>query len=335
MMSKSGNRIEGITKLQSVCIFLVVLIHSVPISEMESNPFWVVRGHHFIFIFIMPLFMFLAGYLFILTNLERDISYPRFMFKKAKRLLIPYFVIGSVAFVIKSMFSRYAVRPIAFDLTHYVRGILYPLENPIILFWFLPTLFLIFLLAPVFKRLLIMNNKFLIVAILLLLELLFILNPVRIRFLNLMGVAEYLIYFYAGCLFCFYFRDRVKYLGKAAVVLLLFVLLLAGNEILMRNQNLVLRLHLAFLGIIFSFALAYSLVGLKWNVTRYIDGYYYQIYLLSWFPQGFGRTIYKLGIIDYYFTMVLMLAAGLLIPVLCTKLVVKKMAPIRVLIGIK
>jgi len=335
MTGKPGHKIEGITKLQSVCIFLVILVHSIPNSVMESNPAWVMHGHHLITLFIMPLFMFLSGYLFILSNMDRVISYPRFMLKKVKRLLIPYFVISTVAFVLKCMLSKYAIRPTAFDFTHYLRGILYPLENPMILFWFLPTLFLIFLLAPAFKKLLRWNNKYMMVAILLLLELLFILNPVKIRFLNMIGVAEYLIYFYTGCLFSFYFKDRVEYLGKATVVLVLFLLLFVGNEILMRNQNPILRLHLAFLGIIFSFALAYCLAGLKWNVTKYIDGYYYQIYLLSWFPQGFGRTIYKMGYIDYYDTMLLMLVAGLFIPVLCAKLVEKKIRPMRICIGMK
>lgn len=334
-MSELKRRIDGITILQSIGIFLVVLGHCVPISEVESNPSWVAWGHHFIFVFHMPLFMFLSGYLFILTTMERSISYPRFVFKKAKRLLLPYFAISSVAFIFKNILSKYALRPITPDISHYVRGMLYPLENPIILFWFLPMLFMIFLLAPGFKRLLALDNKFVMVATLVLLEIFFILNPVKIRFLNISGVAEYLVYFYAGCLFSYYFRDRVRCLGKATVAISLFLLLLAGNELLVRNPGAVLRLHLAFLGIIFSFALSYAMVGLKWNITKYIDGYSYQIYLLSWFPQVFCRILYQLGVIDYYFTVFLMLIAGLFIPVLFAKLVEKKMSPLRIVFGMK
>lgn len=61
--------------------------------------------------------------------------------EKVKRLLIPYWVISTIAFVPKVLLSRYAMRPLDFSYENYVHMLIYPSDNVIVFFWFLPTLF--------------------------------------------------------------------------------------------------------------------------------------------------------------------------------------------------
>lgn len=49
----------------------------------------------FIYIFHMPLFMFISGYLFNLTKISNNTSYKTVIKEKVVRLLIPYFAFNT------------------------------------------------------------------------------------------------------------------------------------------------------------------------------------------------------------------------------------------------
>lgn len=88
----------------------------------------------------MPLFIAIAGYSLYFT-LQRYTTLASFLYKKVKRLIIPFFIIGllwMIPFRLISKYSAYQNEPIIKIVIDLFCGI-YSGH-----LWFLPTLFLIF-----------------------------------------------------------------------------------------------------------------------------------------------------------------------------------------------
>ena len=83
-------------------IILVVIGHADMTSAYDE--LWIKR---WIYSFHMPLFVFVSGFLFCYTtpNIESTPS-KSFLLKKAQRLLLPFLVINTIIFLIKTMFGN-------------------------------------------------------------------------------------------------------------------------------------------------------------------------------------------------------------------------------------
>jgi fucose 4-O-acetylase-like acetyltransferase len=131
-----------ISFLQAFAIVLVVAGH---LGDTESAVYGVINS--WIYAFHMPLFMFISGFLMKYTAADADIEPRTFIGKKAVRLLAPYFVISTLVFPIKALLSRWAARPIEMSWADYFHQLIYPADNVVFYFWYLPTLFFIFVIA--------------------------------------------------------------------------------------------------------------------------------------------------------------------------------------------
>ena len=131
-------------------IILVVLGHSMYPGDrnLVSN---------YIYSFHMPLFAFIAGYLFMTyTNIK---TYWSFVRKKTSRLIIPYVFWITFMFIVKFLFSSlltadiFVNNPIGFDFNVLYNMLLYPSKAVVSYYWFAIVLFFIFILfAPLIKK---------------------------------------------------------------------------------------------------------------------------------------------------------------------------------------
>lgn len=89
------NRLISIDIAKAICIILVVIGHYNP----DNAPEWYHTINLFIYTFHMPLFMFASGYVYAATigNLRGG----EFLYKKFKRLMIPYFSTSIIIISIK------------------------------------------------------------------------------------------------------------------------------------------------------------------------------------------------------------------------------------------
>lgn len=103
-----------------------------------------------IYSFHMPLFFFISGFLFCLTNPAerlRITSYRAFLKKKTVRLLVPFLFINTVIFWVKAVLIKDpSIMQHPTSLT-WDSFIYYTLFAPIGFMWFLPALFVIFALV--------------------------------------------------------------------------------------------------------------------------------------------------------------------------------------------
>jgi fucose 4-O-acetylase-like acetyltransferase len=336
---EKSDKLSAILNLQTFGILLVVLGHSVPRSSVlhASPPYpdYIIWMHNFIYSFHMPLFMFLSGYLFVHSTRDREIQYINFIGKKVTRLLIPYIVLSTLAFLPKVILTKYAARPIELTCTSYIRGLIFPSENPIIAMWFLPVLFSIFLVAPLLKKIIDKNRLFITLTALAALAALNIFNPVDAKIFAAGITAEYIVYFFLGCVIAKLFKENLNWCGKIHYVLITFTALLMANIFLPQLTVKLPAFLAAIIGICFSITLAYFMENHGRKFFGYIDGYSYQIYLLSWFAQIFFRILYQTNLINEYICFALMLASGLIVPVLISKLVEKKLPVLKIFIGLR
>lgn len=301
--------------LQTFGILLVVLGHS-----GENIPYltkWIYSFH-------MPLFIFISGYLLDYTSKNgiENINYIIFIKKKIKRLLIPYVVISSLAYIPKYLLGKFALRPLDLNIKSYIHGFLYPWDNPIIFFWFLPTLFFIMLIT-IFLIKSLKNNINLILMISLFVSL-FSKKFIDVSFLNINGILNYLFFFILGIV---YNRKEIMIDKKieSRISFLFFSIVLLINCILdYKVSSQSLYILIAISGIIFSILLGKIYLKRDYKFLNHLFGKSFSIYLLSWFPQVFVRILgFQILKQEWYVVLPFSFILGVYIPVIINLMVEK------------
>lgn len=267
-----------IDALKGIAIFLVVLGHSIilyPI-DLHQNDLcelvfrWLSSVH-------MPLFFVISGFCFSYRG-----SYRHFIWKKVKRLLIPYFAFNVLDLIPRYLFPNLVNRP---------RGIAESVQK--IIFdggelWFLYVLFIIFLIYP-FIYGWIKRSVYLFAGTLALLLLVhFAWTPIPM--FRLGEVIYYLFYFTIGVMVREYLGNtifdfkpgRLKAAAVTVVLLMLWFILIELNPPY-------LGIVTALTGIITLYrSLRY---GVLVQIFSRFGSYSLQIYLLNGFLLVISRTI--------------------------------------------
>lgn len=128
---------------KAICIILVVIGHYFP----DNSPKWYVWVHDVIYTFHMPLFMFASGYIYNATR--NGGAYGSFLWKKVRRLMVPYVVTSFIVISIKLLtqgnaYVQNPVTPIA-----YLQVLWSPVAGYFL--WFIWALWWMFVIAPLFK----------------------------------------------------------------------------------------------------------------------------------------------------------------------------------------
>lgn len=105
-MTQSG-RTRFISFLQILGVVLVILGHS--LHEYPDNYYqlWFYRLFQTV---RMPLFVFISGFLFMVSMIKKgdSMTFVGFAKNKTQRLLLPYYFLEVITFVPRSIMSRYA-----------------------------------------------------------------------------------------------------------------------------------------------------------------------------------------------------------------------------------
>ena len=273
-----------------------------------------------IYSFHMPLFFFISGFLFCLTNGIQKISFIsfyKFSLKKIKRLIIPYLFITTLIFIIKAKFitdESLMQHPISFSLTSYFDSLFI---HPLGFLWFLPTLFCIFLIIfPIWKFICIRfkNSIFKKSSILILIAICFQLLSKflpDIPLLEFSASLHYSIYFIFGIVYCEFKNILDLFLKKY------FFIVITATFVISLWYDLNIYVN-AFNGILLFITIA-LMMGNK--VPKFIENLSlltYSIYLLSYFPQMFirGPIAHNFSEINQYFLSGFSFICGLFIPIL-------------------
>lgn len=210
-----------IDNLRALAIVSVVLGHSIILYSPKWNIFettvecaFLQKLYQFIASYQMALFVLLSGYLFFNSCLK-EIPFSSFITNKAKRLILPYFIVGLLYMIpIKMVLNipTYADIGVITILKRFVLGI----DNGHL--WFLYSLFLIFLILYPLNRKTI-RYKLAPVAILsLIIVLRVVVSPLLPHIFNLTQAIAYALWFQVGVILAK--NNRSEIIASACIVLL-------------------------------------------------------------------------------------------------------------------
>lgn len=235
-------------------------------------------------------------------------------------------MISCVVFLPKALLSGYAMHPVELSLSSYVEMLVYPDYNAIRLFWFLPTLFVMFCMVAAGAYILrVMRLKVhpLIILLVLLLPHVTPLSAGDIRLFNISkAINTHLLYFAAGYYFCKYGKmENFIAVHRGLVFGVTFVISIAVQLL---PDGDVKSLLLTFNGIAMSFAIAHIYVGRKWSFLNPYFEASYAIYLFSWFPQVFVQQ-FLLSFMDmpWLLNTALAFSSGFFVPYLIYRLIMR------------
>jgi fucose 4-O-acetylase-like acetyltransferase len=330
--------IPEITLLRAIGIILVVLGHSDIGGQIAPDYYPFVEK--FVYSFHMPLFVFISGFVFMYTNYDKiSFNYAHFINKKVTRLFVPSSIVLSIAFILRAILSHLKNKDEElYTIVNYFKMFILKDFLPIEFFWYMFTLFLIFMLSKLLIYFMKKNNLSILV-----LSVLFItmnLFPIDIEIFYITYLFGYLIYFWSGCIFFLFVFERklfaIRNDGKFSFVLSISLLTLLIYLNLIENNTNIGGLVCAFSGITVAYFIARYLNRFKLSYLRSIGEYSYQIFLLSWF---FHRIVETIGFqklkLSFWVTFPVSFLLAILGPLIVTKIIITKTPKLKFAIGLK
>ena len=329
-------RLVSIDIAKAICIILVVIGHYQP----DNAPEWYNTIIRIIYSFHMPLFMFVSGYVYWAT--KKADSYGSFVWKKFRRLMIPYFFASMIIITIKMAMERgmYVENPVTFSAFYEM----FYMPSAGFFLWFAYALFLMFLIIPFFntpKKLLV-----LLAGALLLFFLPFELPDV----LCLPQFKLNLIYFVLGCALFEWKKLRRTFVNiHLLIVLALFAgFLLIKETGIIESEGIIAAIIFitALLGIGVISGLSQIIEKKSQALSSFfvsLSIYTYTIYLFHTTFEGFTKAVFlKFSFVRFFgeeITFVLsclvIISAGVILPILLHKIIVRYSRFFSFLIGAK
>ncbi len=332
----SKPRIEWLGVLQGFSMLLVVLGHVTLTNTFQdpSTPL-IATMERAIYSFHMPLFIFISGWLFCHTCIDRDLPYRGMIKKKLHRLGLPFLFFTCVTMVIKLALPHLMKRTV--DLNEIIDTFLLFRSNPLEEMWFVITLLVLMSAYPIYKWLL--RNGYLLWGLLAVIIIFFI-SPRDFNYYQLGKVAIMLPYFVAGILCCHYGIIE-KYASNWWVLFMSAIIFVCSNVLQLAdrwiNSDVVLIIN-ACTGIIFSICICAAITSFRPQTFSSFSRYTFQIFLLGIFFQMAIRVIYgKIGEMSpwvYPALFATSVIAGVYIPVVISKFIKRYCPKIKALFGL-
>lgn len=321
--------------LQAIAILLVVWGHSYPREYIfEEITFF----RRLLICFQMALFFSISGFLFAAKMGKYRSDVKDFLSRKVTTLLIPYLFVSTLSYVIKVPLSRYALRPIGFSAKAYLHSLIYPWDNSNVFLWFIPTLFMLFVVFILLAKLYTFRNTYINISLLIALAVLcYYISPYhRISTpLNIYGCMKYLFFFYTGMMMALYKPQIARIFRKKSYIMILcFLSLIILVALQFTKEEIYLLTGSA--GIMFFWPLCYLLKDVSFRPMEIVGKYTFQIFLFSWFGnQAMIILCWKILHLSENLCIPLAFVAGVALPLLLCYITQKYVhsQKIRMLIG--
>lgn len=318
------DRIEWIDNIKTFACILVVLGHliqSLQKSGIDNHENITNFINWFIYLFHMPLFFAVSGYLYELKKKKFSLKqYKKSIINKIINLGVPYISFYLFYVFINMAFANSVNSPKG------INEIIGIINNPMAPYWFLYALFSIFLLMPLLEK--ILNNKKKMIFTFLLM----------LKFLNLfVNTGVYVIdsflansiYFYCGVVIKDLINRKKNIIKKHNFIYnLVFVLIYSITALILYLYNLNNSVNIAIkiieiaLALVAIFILVNMFRSLKKDfIFKELKKYTFPIYLLhTIFAAGFRIALLRVGITNYVINFIIGFVASIIIPIIIAKI---------------
>ncbi len=318
-VTEKHSKLYYITFLQVIGPILVIVGHM--INGMPENKI-LQSIKDFIYVFHMPLFFFISGYLFSYKNGLKGKKYTDFIKKKAWRLLLPYFAFNILFIIPKVLVSNFIVDKVEFSFGYFLSIFLQPRLNVWGHLWFLFALFIIFAISPIWDFILKKKNR-LIWGLTFLILIGLNLFPINTNILAIRDLCKDTLFFALGMLLATIGGDKIKNAcTKRNFIYAVIIYFIAFIAWCFKHSNLT-NMILCTLDILMLFLLP-IMYDISSKKLDQLGNYSFSIYIMHW-PVMLVIRILFYQILNWNPILVsfLMIIGGYFIPLLIIKIVTK------------
>lgn len=312
MLKIIDDRIKWVDYLKAFACFLVVLGHLLQslqkagIDNYQSITSFIIW---FIYLFHMPLFMCMSGFLYSKTKKEFSLKeYRKFEFRKIFNLIIPYITFYLLYVGINILFSN------SVNDVKGIEEIIGIINNPMPPYWFLYSLMCIFIVVPLIEKICNNNNK-IVFAVFFIIKIISIFWHTNIFFID--SIMVYAIYFYFGI----FFKNENKK-NKLIVNITLICLYVIISLCVYFIKDKINNYLYGLLSVFFAITGMYICIKIFRNIEKIIvldtyKKYTFQIFLMhTIFAAGIRIVLLKFGINNYIIHLLLGLIFSIYFPTL-------------------
>lgn len=298
--------------IRAVAIVLVIMVHAWSLSGIdESSQLLLGRLYHCLFDCGVPLFVMLSGALLLSAPIT---SLSEFYKKRVKRILVPFFIWGTLVYILSACLGKYPdVVDVPSALLYFIP---YLLENKVnYAYWYIQLILVLYLLTP-FLQMVVksISRKALAASIVGLLALLAIrqLFP-SVYFVNYTSaLLPHILYFLFGYFAYTYWKKLPR--SKVYLALLIFLLAFFGYAF-----RLMINAFWVALECMSLFVMLYHCLPKENTLMRYMSDTSYAVYLTHFLLIA---SIYKAAIFfspesHVWLCALMPLAVSLLVELLC------------------
>ena len=208
-------RLVEIDILQGMAMLLVVLGH----HWLDFMPDWYHHLHYYLYLFHMPLFIFISGFLirYSYKGVDNLNEYKTYVFKRVKKFIPMYFFVGILCIFLSTDIKNPLV-----ETYDFINLMIDPKASPATFLWYIYMLFVYYCLAPLLFRL----SKGLLTFIFILSILGFIF-PSENSLFCIDYFTKYSVFFLFGVLVASRYDDFRCFLKKTYLTFLLFFIFLS------------------------------------------------------------------------------------------------------------
>ena len=312
MSNIKRERIAWVDYVKAFACLLVVLGHLLQsLRKIDNNIIFTNYIIWFIYLFHMPLFLCMSGFLYCKSKKEFTLeNYKKFEKNKIINLLIPYITFYLICLGMNIFFSS------SVNNQKGINELIGIINNPMAPYWFLYALLSIFLIIPVIEKIF-KNNKKNIFVFLVMLKILTIFCDTKIYFID--SFMKNAVYFYFGV---FINTEKSNNRKNKINRVLLIVMYIACSIVYYNNTNEMDKFTNAIINIIFAlFGTYISVINFK-NIEKNIildtfKEYTFEIYLThTIFAAGVRIVLLKIGITNYVIHFILGILTSIYLPVI-------------------
>lgn len=313
---------QNVETLRGLAIILVVFGHMIGYTStggMRVSDDSIYRYLYYSLEYVrLPLFTVISGWVYANKPIQ-DTNHFKFIKGKLRRLILPMFVISTLLFLFRMIIPGTNTKPEINDLP---RNLIFPYD----VYWYLFSLFLIFLTIMVLDRQPFFHKlQGWLVTLTCAFLFLFIsenfLDPVP-NFFSFKGAA-YLFPFFLLGIGIFRFRDILLHDKLTFVTLLVFVSSFVIQQMVwfgyfpVQEKHSVLGMSVGISGVLLLFKLR-----LKSNLLIWIGGFAYGIFLFHVFFTGGSRIILlKLGVDTQWVILILGVLSAIFLSILAESII--------------
>lgn len=290
-MSATAKR-QDIDILYSIGAILAVLGHSHPNdwASFDGTVFYHIIV--FIYTFHMPLFFVIAGILLYNSKSINVKSFGEFIKEKAFKLLTPYAVLSAIFLIPKGFIEHGGFEFLDFEFV--VRSFLVPRQNTWGHFWFLPTLFICYVILGSIKKLTTSFDKksFQWLAGLLgIVSVYFWLSPINTDWFALKDITENLFYMVLGMFLAFIEKHSTVNLNKHLKAIISVVFIAVSIVLYIFKYNREIKLAISILMVLALIFFAKIMGSALRKQFKFISKNVFTIYIYSWIFQSFVMVL--------------------------------------------